>query len=468
MKTYQDWLDVADKSEKERMDFVFAAITDYKNSDLYKYALTAQSYYDGKNEVIEKAKKVVYDAMNNAIPDLLSANHKVADNFFKRDVVQATSTLLSNGLTWANKQGGKTLGKSFDRQISKLHRYAQIAGVSWAFFNKDHVDIFKAKEFFGLKDEEDGMVKLGIRFWQLSSTKPMRAVLYEMDGYTGYIQKPSKNAEVYSRKRAYKVTVNTSEIDGDEIAQGENYPAFPVVPFYVNEEHQSELVPLKNTIDAIDLIQSGYCNDIDEMNFIFWTVTNAGGMSDQDLVTMLDKFRKLHAANIDQDVNLQSHTIEQPYQSREAILDRLEKKLYKDAMALNTYDLASGAVTATQIIAAYEPLNEKLDLHEEQLSESLERLLEVADVDDEATYTRALIVNQSEMIDNYLNAASYLDDEYVTEKVMTVLGDKDQIEVVKKRRAEADLKRLSGGQPNGNNNSNGVGTDGNTEGEQAV
>ncbi len=468
MKTYQDWLDVADKSEKERMDFVFAAITDYKNSDLYKYALTAQSYYDGKNEVIEKVKKVVYDAMNNAIPDLLSANHKVADNFFKRDVVQATSTLLSNGLTWANNKGGKTLGQSFDRQISKLHRYAQIAGVSWAFFNKDHVDIFKAKEFVGLKDEEDGMVKLGIRFWQLSSKKPLRAVLYEIDGYTGYIQRPSQKAEVYSPKRAYKVTVNSSEIDGDEIAQGENYPAFPVVPFYVNEEHQSELVPLKATIDAIDLIQSGYCNDIDEMNFIFWTVTNAGGMSDEDLVTMLDKFRKLHAANIDQDVNLQSHTIEQPYQSREAILDRLEKKLYKDAMALNTYDLASGAVTATQIIAAYEPLNEKLDLHEEQLSEGLERLLAVAGIDDEATYTRALIVNQAEMVDNYLNAASYLDDEYVTEKIMTVLGDKDQIEVVKKRRAEADLKRLSGGNPNDNGNSDGVETDGNTEGEQGL
>lgn len=461
MKTYQDWLKVEDKSEKERMDFVFAAITDYKNSDEYKYALTAQSYYDGKNEVIEKAKKVVYDAMNNAIPDLLSANHKVADNFFKRDVVQATSTLLSNGLTWANKQGGKTLGKSFDRQYCKLHRYAQIAGVSWAFFNKDHVDIFKAKEFVGLKDEEDGMVKLGIRFWQLSSTKPIRAVLYEKDGYTGYIQRPSEKPEIYSPKRAYKVTVNSSEIDGDEIAQGENYPAFPIVPFYVNEEHQSELVPLKATIDAIDLIQSGYCNDIDEMNFIFWTVTNAGGMSDEDLVTMLDKFRKLHAANIDRDVNLQSHTIEQPYLSREAILDRLEKKLYKDAMALNTYDLASGAVTATQIIAAYEPLNEKLDLHEEQLSESLERLLKVADVDDEATYTRALIVNQSEMIDNYLNAAQYLDDEYVTEKIMTVLGDKDQVKTVLKKRATKDLQRLTGGNGGGE-------VDGNTEGEQTV
>lgn len=460
MKTYQDWLKVADKSDKERMEFVFAAITDYKNSNEYNYAVTAQSYFDGKNEVIERARKIIYNAFGEAVPDLVSANHKIADGFFKRDVVQATSTLLSNGLTWNKGIGAKTLGKSFDRKISKLHRWAQIAGVSWGFFNKDHVDTFKATEFFGLKDEEDGMVKVGIRFWQLDSTKPLRAVLYELDGYTGYIRRAGDKDEIYTAKRQYKETINSTPADGEEIAGGENYPTFPIVPCYVNEQHQSELVGLKNTIDAIDLIQSGYCNDIDEMNFLYWTVTNAGGMDDVDLIELLDKLRKTHAAQLDGDQQLEPHTIEQPYQSREAILDRLEKKLYKDAMALNTYDLASGAVTATQIIAAYEPLNEKLDLHEEQLSEFIERLLEVAEVEDEATYTRALIVNQSEMIDNYLNSALYLDEDYVTEKIMTVLGDKDQVDTVLKRRAEENLKRLTGG----NNNQNTTGTEGeNTE-----
>ena len=37
MKTYQDWLKVADKSDKERMDFVFAAIADYKNSKEFRF-----------------------------------------------------------------------------------------------------------------------------------------------------------------------------------------------------------------------------------------------------------------------------------------------------------------------------------------------------------------------------------------------------------------------------------------------
>ena len=295
-------------------------------------------------------------------------------------------------------------------------------------------------------------------------------MLYELDGYTGYIRRSGKKPEIYTPKRQYKQTVNTTPADGDEIAGGENYPTFPIVPCYVNENHQSELVGLKNTIDAIDLIQSGYCNDSDA-NFIYWLITGAGGMDDADLVEIVDKLRKLHATQLEGDQKLEMQTAEQPYMSREAILNRLEKKLYKDAMALNTYDLASGAVTATQIIAAYEPLNEKLDLHEEQLSEFIERLLEVAGVEDEATYNRSLIVNQSEMIDNYLNAASYLDDEYVTEKVMTILGDKDQVETVLKRRAENDMKRLTGGNPNNTNDNpdnSGGENNGNTEGESQV
>ena len=89
----------------------------------------------------------------------------------------------------------------------------------------------------------------------------------------------------------------------------------------------------------------------------------------------------------------------------------------------------------------------------------------MAGVEDEATYNRSLIVNQSEMIDNYLNAAQYLDDEYVTEKIMTVLGDKDQVETVLKKRATQDLQRLTGG--NNPNSDTGEGN-GNTEGEQTV
>jgi enoyl reductase-like protein len=127
------------------------------------------------------------------------------------------------------------------------------------------------------------------------------------------------------------------------------------------------------------------------------------------------------------------------------LLERLEKQLYKDAMALDTTDIASGAVTATQIEAAYEPLNEKLDLFEAQVTDFIHRLLTVAGVEDDPIYERSILVNKTEMIQSIANSALYLDDDYVTEKIMTVFGDKDKVQEVLDRRAESDINRMSRG-----------------------
>ena len=43
------------------------------------------------------------------------------------------------------------------------------------------------------------------------------------------------------------------------------------------------------------------------------------------------------------------------------------------------------------------------------------------------------------------NEGMNTDDEYVTEKVLTILGDKDKIEEVLKNKAAADLQRMAGG-----------------------
>ena len=155
--------------------------------------------------------------------------------------------------------------------------------------------------------------------------------------------------------------------------------------------------------------------------------------------------RKLHAAQTDGDQQVTANTVEVPFQSREAILDRLEKQLYKDAMALDTHDIAGGAVTATQIEAAYEPLNEKLDAYEAEISDFIARLLIVAGVEDEPTYTRSIIVNKSEEVNTIVNSALYLDDDYITEKIMTLFGDKDKVQDVLDNKAAESRNRMAGG-----------------------
>lgn len=444
MKTFQDWQKVADRSEAERMAFIRSLINDHKGSAAYMKAVAGEEYYAGRNVTIKRFEKILFNAKGQAIPDYTSANHRIATRFFFRDVTQANAVLLGNGISWDNGTGGDALGSDFDRQIMEAGRVAQCEGVAFGFYNNGKVDIFKLTEFVPLFDEEDGALKAGVRFWQIADNKPLRATMFELDGYTEYMWNKGE-ATVMQEKRAYVVAVRVSEADGEEVYDYTNYPSFPIVPCYANLLKESELSPIRATIDAYDLIQSGYANDIDDANIIYWTITNAGGMDDTDLVATLNKLKLLHAAQVDDDQQITPHNVEAPFNGREALLDRLEKTLYKDAMALNPYDIASGAVTATQIEAAYEPLNQKLDLYEAQITEFIMRLLAIAGAEDTPTYTRSLQVNKAEEIQAVMSAALVLDDVYMAEKIMTLLGDKDKIEEAQARKSQTDINRMTGG-----------------------
>lgn len=455
MKTYQDWSLVADKDEKERMAFIYSAINEFKSTDEYDIAVDAEEYYKGLNPTIMRYEKFIFNALGQAVKDDISPNHKIVSKIFKRLIIQQDLVLLGNGVTWDKEDTIKKLGKNFDRQLYKAARASLVERASYGFFNVDHVDIFEYREFCALLDEEDGSIKAGIRFWQLEDGKPLRATMYELDGYTEYIwrtrvitedgvKKTEVFGEVLRDKRAYKITVEKSNSDDvADIVKEENYDSFPIVPLYANEDHQSEIIGQRGKIDAFDLISSGYVN-AEDANFIYWTISNAGGMDDRDMLKVLDKLRKINMAQVEDDAQLTPHTIDAPFLGREAILERLEKQIYRDSMALNTYDIAAGAVTATQIEASYEPLNQKLDLFEMQILDFLDEICKLAGITDEnPTFTRSKIVNKSEEIGMVLQSAQYLGQEYVTEKVLTILGDKDALETVKEGLEEEEREKMA-------------------------
>ena len=445
MKTYQDWLKVADRSEQDRLTFIKTCITDHKNSPDYRTALAAEEYYAGRNPTIMDYEKMVINGIGQLTQDQYSPNHKIASKIFNRLVTQENLVLTGNGITWNNEDTKARLGKNFDRQIYKAVRAALVEKAAYGFWNLDHLEIYEFREFVALVDEEDGAIKTGIRFWQIDNSKPLRATLFEMDGYTDYIyDKQTPTGRVLHEKRPYIINVQESVADGEEIIDGENYPTFPVVPLYGNEMKQSELVGQRGKIDAFDLISSGYVN-AEDAEFLYWTVSNAGAMDDTDLLQMLDRLRKVKATTVDGNGQIQSHTIDVPFAGREAVLERLEKQIYRDAMALNTYDISSGAITATQIEASYEPLNQKLDLLEMQLLDFIDGILELAGIDDFATFTRSKLVNRTEEIQALVSAALYLDQDYLTEKIMTLLGDKDAVEDALKKIDEDNINRLSRG-----------------------
>lgn len=438
MKTYQDLLNVGDS---DKIDFVRQAITEHKASENYQQAATAVEYAAQRNTTIIGYRKLLYDMAGRAVPDNWSANYKLCSNFFDRFVTQQTQFLLGNGPNWSDVGTVDKVGEDFGAQLVKAGKASLVQGVSFGFMNLDHLDVFELVEFVPLYDEENGALMAGVRFWQIAKDKPLRATLYEIDGYTDYIW--DNDGRVLNEKRPYKMVVTKSPADGEYIYNGENYPTFPIVPLWGNQHKQSELVGLRSEIDAYDLIKSGFANDLDDASQIYWALENAGGMDDIDMAKFIERMKTVHAAQLDgEGARATAHTIEVPYNAREALLERLRADMYEDYMALDIKNMASGAITATQIKAAYEPLNMKTDEWESLVQDFVSGLLAIIGVDDRPMFTRSMLVNEGENIQNIVAAAPYLSDEYITRKVLSILGDPDQAEEVLEAIGKNDATRF--------------------------
>lgn len=433
------------EDEKERMRFIRAAIDEHKSSAEYRIAFDAEEYDWQRNVTICRYQKFLYTLSGQAVPDNYSANYKLASNFFNRFVTQENQYLLGNGVTLEDSKHKEALGQDFDNKLQRMGRNALVQGVSFGLWNLDHLDVFKLTEFVPLYDEETGALMAGIRFWQIDADKPLRAVLYETDGYTDYIRPKNDDMQIKREKQPYKLIRQKSEACAEEVLRGENYPGFPVVPMWGNPHHQSELVGLRQSIDAYDLIKSGFANDLDDAATIYWIINNAGGMDDLDMAQFLERLKTVKAAalNADDGVSAEAHTIEVPYESRVAYLQRLESDMYKDYQALDVTNLVGGEKTTVEIKAAYQPLDNKADQFEYCVLDFLQRLFEIVGIDDNPAFQRNQIANLSEQTQMVLMAAEYLDEEMLLKKLPWLTAE--EIEDMQKRKAADDAGRIVSG-----------------------
>ena len=435
MLTYQDFLRAGNKE-----NFIIELISEHKTSKQYHVAVDAENYNRQQNTTIMKYQKFLYKLTGQKIVDTISPNYKMASNYLNRFITQLNQYLLGNGATFTDETTKEKLGVDFDTQLQKAGRSALIEGVSFGFWDFDKLRVFKLIEFAPLYDEENGSLRAGARFWQLDNDKPMRITFYEEDGYTEYIYKIGEEIEVIKPKTTYKQIVKYTAISGEEIYQGENYPNFPIVPFYANPERQSELVGIREQIDAYDLIKSGFANDLDG-HMLYWILENAGGMDDPDIARLIERMKTLGAVISDEDAQVKMQQLDIPYESRIAYLDRLEEDLYKDFGALKVDIISSSATTATQINAAYLPLDCKTDQYEYECIEFVRNILKLQGIEDIPQFKRNKIANQSEATTMILQASNYIDDETVL-KHLPFLSP-DEIETILKNKEKEEAERFS-------------------------
>ena len=436
MKSWQDFLAAAKRSGG-RGRSCLEAVKEAAASEIYRTAKDAEAYYRHENPTIARTQRMIYTMLGEAMPDIWRPNHKIPSRYYHYFITQEVQYLLGNGVSFPGTEAREKLGRGFDRQVQKAAVYALNAGVSFGFWNADRLEIFPLcgvdePSFCPLWDEEDGSLRAGIRFWRLGEGRPLRMTLFEAEGTTDFILPKEEGAGPF---------------EGEVRAMGPRKPysgggspggRLPIVPFF-NTNRQSELTGARAALDAYDLLLSGLVNNTDEGNLVYWVLKNCNAMDEEDDAAFLAGLRRTRVVHADGDegASVEAHTVEVPVDASEAALTRLRAQLFDDFMALDVKNIAGGTPTATQIAAAYEPLNAKTDAFEYCVLEFLEGILSLAGVKDPPSFRRSVIANAGEQIANILAAAPYLDGETVTEQLCVALGLTDRAgEILEKVRSE--------------------------------
>lgn len=449
IKTYQD-LKAAGQNEQNRIQFVLSAIAEHKSSKEYKQAAMYEKYYNGENPTIAKAEKIIYDMQGVAHRDDFAPNHKIASNFFGFVVDQEVSYLLGNGILFGKDDTLDRLGPDFWENVCDALESAAVQGVSFGYWNYDHLEVFQFADtdtspgFVPLHDEMDGVLKAGIRYWCVSTGKPTRFTLYEPDGYTEYEQPKDENARILQEKQPYIGITYSSVVDG-EITTGRNYDVFPIFQLSYKKNGQSEMQGKQATLDALDLVTSKLVNNVDDGNLLYWVLKNCNAMNEEDdaaFLYNLYRTRVLHA-NGDDGAEVEAHQVEAPFEGTENSIETLTRRLFTDFQAFDSAAVSAGNQTATAIKAAYVPLDLKVDKVERQVTKFINGILKIAGIDDKPTFNRNKIINTGEEIQSLVSASEFVDAEYLTKKVLSVFGDADQFDEVRKRMIADETSRFS-------------------------
>lgn len=427
--TWQDFPTDEDKIP----DFISQMISEHDRNDAVEMARTADLYDHQRNKTINEYVQKIYSSAGVPAQNYVASNNKIASNFFRRLNTQRCTYSLGNGVTFASQDEGKAdtkekLGRNFDTEIYRAGYLALIHGVSFVFFNLDHIHVFPLTEFVPLWDENDGTLRAGLRYWCIDSTKPTIAVLYTEDGYRRFKSKAGYTRfEKDGEQRAYKQTISKAPADAEpEVIAEENYSRLPIVPLWGSRLHQSTLVGLQQSIDSYDLIRSGFANDLQDCAQIYWILENYGGMDDEDLQRFRDQILLQHVALADtRDAGgIKPYTQDVPYAARTAYLQTIRQDIYEDFGGFDTKAISANNQTATAINSAYQPLDENADDFENQVESCIRSILGLIGIDDTPVFKRNRISNQYEQVQMLMLEAQYLDEQTILESMPNIPTDK--------------------------------------------
>ena len=148
----------------------------------------------------------------------------------------------------------------------------------------------------------------------------------------------------------------------------------PFVQLQNNNEERNDLMPIKKYIDALDIVSSGFINDLKDVQLAIWVLRGYEGESLAEFMQNLQQFKAI-SLSTDAGSSAEPKTMDIPKEARMALMEWLEKKIYEVGQGVNPSALTGGSITNVYIEATYSNLDSKCNTMITKMRSSLQEFM---------------------------------------------------------------------------------------------
>lgn len=363
-------------------------------SELKQKAQEGQRYYDGLHDILDY-RMFYWNADGNLVEDTTRSNAKIPHRFFTELCDQATRHILSgdegifrSDLPELQEQLDLYFNQneSFMAELSETITGMQAKGFDYlyAYNGKDDRLCFENADCIGVVEVEGRFADDGKdqRIWKYVDRVDKEGriqwkILVVDDVQTEYWKQTDngeimKDEDVEVNPKPHKVYKKKGS---DSLYIKKDSVFLPFFRADYNKKKISHLSSVKLLVDDYDLMNSSLTNNLIDFDTPIHVVK---GFHGDDLTELQQNLKTKKIIGVDEDGGIEVHTVDVPYQARQAKMEIDEKNIYRFGMGLNMAGLKdTSATTNIAIKAAYSLLDLRCSKIVIQLKKVLREILRV-------------------------------------------------------------------------------------------
>ncbi|MCI6691534.1 MAG: phage portal protein [Clostridium sp.] len=410
-------------------------IDEFDTSKERRLMLKGEDYYKVENDILNR-KMIRYED-GRSVEDETKSNNRLAHGFMKNLVDDKINYLLTKPYTmnckneeYLNKVKN-SLGKRFQKMLSKLGIEASNKGISWL-----HIYINPMGEFKLMKIPSEQIIPL----WTDNDHEELQAIIryYDVETYTGKKKELITKVEYWTTDSVtyYVVENNKLILDSEKYLEDKNFNGHfkinnenggwskvPFVPFKNNDFELPDLQFIKTLIDNYDLTRSDVANQLEEIKNIIYALKGYGGENLSEFMRDLSYYK---AVKLEEDGDLSTIESVINIEAAKAHYEVLKKDIFDFGQGVDkNSDKLGNSPSGIALKFIYSGLDLKCNALEEWFKWSFQELIyfinkyleltneAYSDEEVEIIFNRDIAINESQAIEDAQNSKGIISNKTI-------------------------------------------------------